>query len=72
MPFSSFRDPADVARAHSALERAWIIVAPEIPMHSDPTAQRQRLAYIVATYALIALDDDELVQRSVAKFRETV
>lgn len=71
MPFSSLKDPADVARAHGALERAWKQIAALYPEPVDAAAQRERLAYIVASYALIAATERELVDRAIARFRDT-
>lgn len=68
IPFSSFNNPADVARAHGALDRAWKILRSEVP-DEDHERERTRLAYIVASIALIAADDEELVARALERFR---
>jgi hypothetical protein len=70
MPFSSFNDPADVARAHAALDRAWEKIKPQLPEGTNLAVERQRLAYIVASLALVAGDDHDLIQRAIARFRQ--
>ncbi|MGF7055255.1 hypothetical protein GGC47_004466 [Bosea sp. OAE752] len=69
MPFSSLKDPVDLARAHGALEAAWLELKREIPPE-DHEPERVRLAYIVAAFALAAQSEKELVRRSVERFRE--
>ncbi|WP_336812318.1 hypothetical protein [Bosea sp. MMO-172] len=68
IPFSSFSDPADVARAQGALDKAWAEVASTIP-EEQHELERTRMAYLVASYALVAIDEDELAQRAVERFR---
>ncbi len=68
MPFSTLRDPADVARAHAALDRAWDIVKQTVRVGYE-ASERERLAYIVAAMALAADDEDDLTHRAVEKFR---
>ena len=68
IPFSSFNDPADVARAQGALDKAWAEVASAVP-EDQHELERTRMAYIVASYALVAIDEDELAQRAVERFR---
>jgi hypothetical protein len=67
MPFSTLKDPTDVARAHAALERAWAEIKRK-PGLVDPEGERERLAYIIASYVLVALDEDDLVERALTKF----
>lgn len=62
MPFSSFRDPADVARAHAALSELWRRIKPLID-DRDLAREHDRLAYLVASFTLTALDEEELIQR---------
>lgn len=69
MPFSSLKDPVDLARAHGALEAAWQELKREFP-EEDHERERARLAYIVAAFALVAQSEKELVRRSVERFRE--
>lgn len=69
IPFSCFSDPADVARAQGALDKAWAELASSVP-EEQHELERTRLAYIVASYALIAIDEDELAQRAVERFRK--
>jgi hypothetical protein len=69
MPFSSLKDPVDLARATAALEKAWAEVKSSIALHELET-ERTRLAYIVAGFAMVALDEDDLVARSVERFRK--
>lgn len=65
MPFSSLTGPVDLARAHAALEAAWI----EIKAQQPDIDERDRLAFIVASLAPIAMDEDDLAQRAAEKFR---
>lgn len=68
VPFSTFSSPEDVACCHAVLRRAWAIVEPDIE-DRDRDLQKVRLAYIVASFFLVATDDDELVSRAVERFR---
>ena len=68
MPFSSLTDPVDLARAEGALEIAWRELEPQIPEH-DREHARTRLAYLIASFALVALDEADLVRRAVDQFR---
>jgi hypothetical protein len=70
MPFSSFNDPADVATAHAALDRAWEEIKKQEPDNPGMKGRRERLAYIVASLALVAADEHDLVKRAVARFRQ--
>lgn len=70
MPFRSLSDPVDLARAQGALEKAWAMVKQAEP-GADPEKERQRLAYIVASLAELALDEDELADRAAERFRKT-
>lgn len=67
MPFSSLHDPADIARAQGALEQVWERIRPLIA-EADQEHERTRLAYIVSSYALVALDEDDLAQRAWDRF----
>jgi hypothetical protein len=71
IPFSSFSDPADVARAQGALDKAWAMVKEAVP-EVDSERERLRLAYIVASFALIANDEDDLASRAIERFRQRV
>lgn len=68
MPFSSLTDPVELARASAALDAAWNEVRLSL---SDPYDERERvrLAFIVASLAVIAEDEDDLTQRSIERFR---
>lgn len=68
MPFSSLRDPVDLARASAAIERAWAEVSASVEP-SEAEKERARLAYIVAGFAMVALDEDDLARRAVERFR---
>ena len=63
MPFSSLTDPADLARAQGALDATWERIKPLVDVE-DQERERVRLAYIVATVALTALDEDDLAERA--------
>lgn len=69
MPFSSLIDPADLARAYAALEAAWNEVADGIPPDRRE-AERKRLAYVVASCAPLALDEEDLKINALLQFRE--
>jgi len=67
MPFSSLTDPADLARAQGALDVAWERIRPLID-EADQEKERVRLAYIVAAFALVALDEVDLAERAWKRF----
>ena len=69
MPFSSLSDPADLARAYAALEAIWNEVKGSIP---DPEheKERTRIAYLVAGFAPMALDEDDLKQNVSLHYRQ--
>ncbi|WP_336814447.1 hypothetical protein [Bosea sp. MMO-172] len=67
MPLSSLHDPADLARAQGALEIAWERIRPLVA-EADRKHEHTRLAYIVASYALVAVDEDDLAQRAWDRF----
>lgn len=69
MPFSSLTDPIDLARAEAALEKAWAELKPSLSAGSDER-ERKNLAYIVASLVPLALDEDDLAQRAIDRFRE--
>jgi hypothetical protein len=69
IPFSSFRDPADVARAHAALDAAWEEVKDSV-LEENHERERTRLAYLIASYALVAADEDDLQRRAIERFRQ--
>ena len=70
MPFSSFKDPVDVARAQAALDVAWEPVRSTIA-ENDLERERNRLAYIVASFALVAFDEADLVSRALNHLRKS-
>ncbi len=69
IPFSSFSDPADVARSQGALDAAWAEVASSIPEEKHEL-ERARMAYLIASYAMVASDADDLARRAVERFRQ--
>lgn len=69
MPFSSLRDPSDLARAYAALEAAWNELRDEVP-DTRRADERKRLAYIVASCAPLALDEDDLTQNALHHFKQ--
>lgn len=70
MPFSSWSDPVDLARAQAALEAAWNEVRSTIPDAFDER-ERTRLAYIVAALVAIAEDEDDLARRAIERYRQS-
>lgn len=69
MPFSSLSDPSDLARAHAALEAVWNEVKGSIP-DADHEKERTRIAYLVAGFAPMALDEDDLKQNVLFHYRQ--
>jgi len=69
MPFSSLTDPIDLARAQSALEKAWLELRPSLPAGSGEQ-ERNNLAYIVVSLVPLALNEDDLAQRAIDRFRK--
>lgn len=70
MPFSSLSDPSDLARAYAALEAVWNEVKGSIP-HADHENERTRIAYLIAGFAPMALDEDELRQTVLLHYRQS-
>lgn len=70
MPFSSWSDPVDLARAQAALEAAWNEVRSTIPDAFDER-ERTMLAYIVAALVAIAEDEDDLARRAIERYRQS-
>lgn len=70
MPFSSLTNPVDLARAQVALETAWQRLEGGID-REEHERERTRLAYIVASFALVANDEDDLVERALRRYRES-
>ena len=69
MPFSSLSDPSDLARAYAALEAVWIEVKASIP-DAELESERNRIAYLVAGFAPMALDEDDLKQNVLFHYRQ--
>ncbi|RYF29773.1 MAG: hypothetical protein EOO23_06680 [Comamonadaceae bacterium] len=68
MPFSSLKDPVDLARGAAALEAAWNEIRSTLPDPHDER-ERTRLACIVASLVAVAEDEDELTRRTVERYR---
>ncbi|WP_377848597.1 hypothetical protein [Bosea sp. UC22_33] len=62
MPFSSFHDPADFARAQGALDQLWQRIKVIIE-EADQQREYDRLAFLVASFALVTQDEDDLIER---------
>ena len=73
MPFSKLADPIEVARAHAALDLAWTRIKdrPDLLLGSDE-AERLRLAVIIAGYAPLTIDEEDLVARAIERFAAQV
>ena len=69
MPFSSLKDPVDLARAAAAFEEAWRAIKLSQPDIDE--RERARLAAILVDLVPIALDEAELAARAVERFRVT-
>jgi len=67
MPFSCLHDPADIARAQGALDSTWKRIKPIIDQQ-DHEREHARLVYIVAALAQVALDEDDLAERTWKRF----
>lgn len=61
MPFSSLTDPTDLARAYASLEAVWSQVKASIPA-SEHAKEREKIASLVAGFAPVALDEDDLTR----------
>lgn len=68
MPFSSLQNPVDLARAQAALDDAWRQVKPLVD-DGDRERERTRLSYIVASLVMLALDEQDLVDRALRQYR---
>ncbi|MDX3806136.1 hypothetical protein ACXIUS_10945 [Bosea thiooxidans] len=69
MPFSSLSDPADLALAYAALEAVWNEVRMAIPK-PEQERERTRIAYLVAGFAPLALDEEDLKQNVLLHYRQ--
>ena len=63
MPFSSFSDSADIARAQSALEIAWSRIK-RLVIEDDREREHARLVFIIASLAHASYDEEELAERA--------
>lgn len=63
MPFSSFSDTADIARAQGALEIAWSRVQ-RLVIEEDCEREHARLVFIIASLAQTSYDEEELAERA--------
>jgi len=68
MPFSSLSDPADLARAYAALEAVWNEVKTSLP-EPEHERERTRIAYVVAGFAPLALDEEDLKQHVLLHYK---
>lgn len=70
VPFSSLTDPVDLARAQAALDAAWQAIRPLVD-ETDWEHERTRLAGIVAAYATVSIDEQDLCERALRRYRGT-
>lgn len=73
MPFTSLVDHADLAKAQAALTLA--IAKLEARGALDPSrieAERQRLAAWIAGFAVVASDENDLADRAIRRFDQSV
>lgn len=70
MPFSSLRDPVDLARAHGAFNLAWTEIVADGHASGSAHAERDRLAQIIVALVPICTDETELVERAIDRFTE--
>jgi hypothetical protein len=72
MPFSSLRDPVEMARAHAVLERVWAEVQRlGIDYQGTADGERTRAAQIVMGLMAHSATDDDLVRQAVGRFIES-
>lgn len=71
MPFSSLTAPTDLARAYASLEAVWSQVKASIPA-SEHAKERERIAYLVAAFAPVALDEDDLTRNVLFQLQRDV
>jgi hypothetical protein len=71
MPFSSLTDPTDLARAYASLEAVWSQVRASIPA-SEHAKEREKIAYLVAGFAPVALDEDDLTRNVLFQLQRDV
>jgi hypothetical protein len=69
MPFSSMSDPSDLGRAYSAMEAAWEELKDGIP-EARHDAERRRMAYLVACFAPMAIEEDDFKRNILDQFRQ--
>ena len=67
MPLRSFKDPADIERAQVALDELWRRIKPIISA-SDQDREHARLEYLVASFTLVAADEEDLIERVWARY----
>lgn len=70
MPFSSLRDPSDMGRARSAMQRAWSAIAEKQIALGGEQLERDRLALIIVGLLPNCSDEDELVERALDRFAQ--
>ena len=71
MPFTSLTDPSQLAKADEALEILWQRVRSETPEESQ-RSERTKLAYIVAGFAPLAIDQQDLIENALAVYRHSL
>lgn len=70
MPFSSLSDPADIARAYAAWDAIWKEIREGVPEESYDSEKR-RIAHLVAEFALMALDEEDLTRNVLLHLRQS-
>ncbi len=70
MPFSSLSDPADIARAYAALDAIWREVGDAVPTGLRES-ERRKIAYLIAEFAPMALDEEDLKRNVLLHLRES-
>lgn len=71
MPFSSLRDPIDIARAQRAMEAAWAEIKPTVPPDALDR-ERLRLVYIVTALANRTGDQSDLTQLAIERYQRAI
>jgi hypothetical protein len=66
--FLLLRDPIEMRLTEAALEAAWAVLKPGIAQDRRDT-ERERLAYIVASCAMMTKDRGKLIRLSLARFK---
>jgi O-phosphoseryl-tRNA(Cys) synthetase len=71
MPFMSLSDRSDLARAYAVLDATWDELKSGIPEAQKGMA-RERLAYLIAGLAPLAIDEKDLIKNVLRRYKKRV